>query len=196
MRTRSGHSGPPKILVVDDEPIIVESMLAILSMEGYTVRGALSGEEAVAEAPTFKPDLLISDISMYRMNGIEAARLITAMFPDCRVLFHSGLMLAEIAPLIPEGLAYSLARKPLPPEDLLDCIATLVAPLETAEPHFAAADDVQADVSAQNDWRWAFNRFQQADPRGAATSSTCNMPDARFLRLNPQSARDSGIPIQ
>jgi CheY-like chemotaxis protein len=196
MHMRFGHSGPPKILVVDDEPVIVESMLAILSMEGYIVRGAFSGEEAVAEAPIFEPDLLISDISMYRMNGIEAAALITAMFPACRVLFHSGLALADIAPSIPRGLVYSLVRKPLPVEDLLDCIATLVTPLEIFEPPLAGADDVQADVSAQNEWRWAFNRFPQSDTRGAGTAASCNLPDARTLRLNPPSARDARITIQ
>jgi CheY-like chemotaxis protein len=196
MQMRFGHSGVPRILVADDEEIIVESTVAILAIRGYDVRGALSGEEAVAEAASFEPDLLISDISMRGMNGIEAATRITAMFPECRVLFQSGLStLAEIAPSLPEGLVFSFVRKPMPIQNLLDCVATLLSAVETLEPRFRSSNDVEASLPALNDWRWAFNRFSRASVPGSAPS-TASMPDARFVQLNPSSARDPRFTIQ
>jgi len=196
MQMRFGHSGAPRILVADDEEIIVESTVAILGIRGYDVRAALSGEEAVAEAASFEPDLLISDISMCGMNGIEAATRITAMFPECRVLFQSGCsMPAEFAPSLPGGLAFSFVRKPMPIQDLLDCVATLLSATETIEPRFRSSDEVEASLSALNDWRWAFNRSSQASVPGSATSTT-SMPDARFVQLNPSSARDARLTIQ
>ncbi len=68
-----------KILVVDDEPDILELIEYNLKKEGYNVYTASNGQEAVAEAKKILPDLIILDIMMPKMDGIEACRIMRAM---------------------------------------------------------------------------------------------------------------------
>jgi PAS domain S-box-containing protein len=65
-----------RVLVVDDNVDAAESMAALLSMLGHEIRTANDGEQAVELAQAFEPDLILMDIGMPRMNGLEAARRI------------------------------------------------------------------------------------------------------------------------
>jgi two-component system alkaline phosphatase synthesis response regulator PhoP len=65
-----------KILVVDDEADIVEFILYNLEKEGYTVQSAHNGLEAVEKASSFRPDLIVLDVMMPQLDGIEACRKI------------------------------------------------------------------------------------------------------------------------
>ena len=68
-----------KILIVDDEPDIRELIEYNLKKEGYQVYTASNGQEAVTEAKRVLPDLIILDIMMPRMDGIEACRILRTM---------------------------------------------------------------------------------------------------------------------
>lgn len=68
-----------KILVVDDEPDIVELIEYNLKREGYTVFTANNGQEAITTARKTSPDLIILDIMMPKMDGIEACRIMRSM---------------------------------------------------------------------------------------------------------------------
>ncbi len=68
-----------KILIVDDEPDILELIEYSLKKEGYLVRTAENGYNAISEAKTFLPDLIVLDIMMPKMDGIEACRIMRAM---------------------------------------------------------------------------------------------------------------------
>jgi two-component system alkaline phosphatase synthesis response regulator PhoP len=68
-----------KILIVDDEPDILELIAYNLKKEGYQVYTATNGQEAVAEAKRVIPELIILDIMMPQMDGIEACRIMRAM---------------------------------------------------------------------------------------------------------------------
>ena len=65
---------PHKILVVDDEPTLLNTVRAYLRQEGYTVRTATDGEAGLREAWVFQPDLLILDIMLPRLDGLELLR--------------------------------------------------------------------------------------------------------------------------
>ncbi|MGA8729001.1 MAG: response regulator [Terracidiphilus sp.] len=125
---KHGESVQSRILVVDDNQVIALTLGAILEEAGYEVASAFSGEEAIERAEAFLPKLLLSDISMRPMNGIEAAVQITAKLPDCRVLFLSGnpsiADCSEAPP--PERLVYSFLSKPTPVPDLLSAIACML----------------------------------------------------------------------
>lgn len=69
---RSDQKG--KILVVDDDPDIVEMLSYNLRKEGYEVKTAEDGKKAIAAADDFKPELIILDVMMPEMDGIEACR--------------------------------------------------------------------------------------------------------------------------
>lgn len=127
MRTSIGYKRQDRILVVDDNKATAQTLSAILQEQGYEVATAFSGEEAVARADGFLPDLLVSDIFMVGMNGIEAATRITAKLPDCRVLFLSGqAAMSEVLKATPERLVYSFASKPVHPLDLINAIAYML----------------------------------------------------------------------
>lgn len=68
-----------KILIVDDEPDILELIEYNLKKEGYQVHLASNGQEAVAEAKKVLPDLIVLDIMMPKMDGIEACRIMRTM---------------------------------------------------------------------------------------------------------------------
>lgn len=69
----------PIILIVDDEPDILELIEYNLKKEGYQVYTATNGQQAVSEAKKIIPDLIILDIMMPKMDGIEACRIMRAM---------------------------------------------------------------------------------------------------------------------
>lgn len=76
-----------RILVVDDHALFRDGMISLLKAAGMQVLGeASNGQEAVIEARRLMPDLILMDIDMPVMNGIEATRKITNAFPEIKVV--------------------------------------------------------------------------------------------------------------
>ncbi len=73
MAVRSSR-GTPRVLVVDDDLDMVTTLATLLELWGYEVRAALDGEATLSTAATFRPDAVILDIAMPRMNGFELTR--------------------------------------------------------------------------------------------------------------------------
>ena len=80
----------PKVLVADDEPIIADTLAMILNQSGFETRAVYSGEKALEIASTFRPQMLISDVIMGELNGIDAAIRIRELLPEIKVLLFSG----------------------------------------------------------------------------------------------------------
>lgn len=140
MRMRCEGTRQIRLLVVDDEQVTAISMGTILKMHGYEVATAFSGEEALVKAADFVPDLLVTDISMGVMNGIEAATRITATLPDCTVLFVSGhAAWSDVLTAVPKRMVYRFVSKPIHPLDLLDAIASMLPSASTEEGLIAKA---------------------------------------------------------
>jgi DNA-binding response OmpR family regulator len=68
----------PRILIVDDEPNIVLALELLMKREGYEIRTVGDGERAVEAAGTFRPDLILLDVMMPRMDGFEVCQRIRA----------------------------------------------------------------------------------------------------------------------
>ena len=111
----------PKVLVADDERVIADTLSIILNQHGFEATAVYSGEKAVETAKTLKPDMLISDVIMTDMNGIDAAIKIRGMLPDCKILLFSGQ--AATADLLDrartQGHEFEILAKPVHPQDLL-----------------------------------------------------------------------------
>jgi two-component system, OmpR family, KDP operon response regulator KdpE len=75
----NGRDHPAKILIVDDEPQITRVLRTALSTQGYLLRVAANGVEGMAAVHEWKPDLVITDVSMPQMNGVELCREIRAI---------------------------------------------------------------------------------------------------------------------
>src|SRR5277367_2638406 len=88
-----------RILVVDDfEPFRNFTSAALSKQPGFQIVGeAIDGMEAVQKARELKPDLVVLDISLPKLNGIEAARQIRVASPDSKILFLTGNNYPQIA---------------------------------------------------------------------------------------------------
>lgn len=111
----------PKVLVVDDERVIADTLAIILNQHGFEASAVYTGSSAVEKAREFSPDLIISDVIMPDMNGIEAAIHIRAFLPKCKILLFSGQ--AATADLLEnarsQGHEFEILAKPVHPQDLL-----------------------------------------------------------------------------
>jgi CheY-like chemotaxis protein len=111
----------PKILVVDDERVIADTLAMILNQSGFEALAVYSGEKAVELASTFVPDMLITDVIMADLNGIDAAIRIRALLPQIKILLFSGQ--AATADLLEkarsQGYEFEILAKPVHPHDLL-----------------------------------------------------------------------------
>ena len=120
--------GLTKVLVADDEHTIADTLAVILSHAGFETKAVYSGEAAVDLAEAYRPDMLITDVVMDGITGIEAAIQIRSILPSCKILLFSGqaatLDLLEEARL--RGHEFEILAKPIHPVDLL---AKLRAPI-------------------------------------------------------------------
>ena len=115
---------PIQVLIVDDHGIVRKGTRALLDrIPDFVVVGeASNGKEAVAQAKALQPDVILMDLMMPEMDGIEAIGLITASQPDCRILALTSFAADDkLFPAIKAGaLGYML--KDADPEDLIQAI--------------------------------------------------------------------------
>jgi DNA-binding NtrC family response regulator len=113
-----------RVLVVDDEKLIADTLALILTRAGFRARAAYSGEDAVDMAPSFAPHFLISDVVMQGINGVETANRITQAVPGCRVLLFSGQATRADLDKLPEstGQEFNLILKPIHPTELINIL--------------------------------------------------------------------------
>ncbi len=78
------------ILVVDDEPLLRDILIKILSKKGYQVETAVDGEEALEMLRQQKYQLLISDIKMPRLNGFELLKEVKQKYPEMGVIMMTA----------------------------------------------------------------------------------------------------------
>ena len=114
----------PTVLVVDDEAAITETLSLILKRQGYRVRIAHTGEEAVEQARASAPDALVCDIIMPGITGIEAALQVRALCPDCRIILISGAIISTelLERARADGNEFEVLAKPFHPNLRLDLL--------------------------------------------------------------------------
>jgi DNA-binding NtrC family response regulator len=114
----------PRIFVVDDEPVIVETLAVILRQNNFEARAFTDPLEALNVARSIAPDLVISDVIMPELSGTDLAIRVQKLCPNCKVLLFSGR--ASSADLLVDALArghdFELLLKPIHPADLLRSI--------------------------------------------------------------------------
>ncbi len=111
-----------KILLVDDEQYVLDRLTAILRgglPEELTVSTASDGAEALEKALASPPDLLITDVRMPRMDGMDLALQITSIAPDCKIVFLSNYSDKEYLRQAIHLHAVEYIDKPVTPERLL-----------------------------------------------------------------------------
>jgi DNA-binding NtrC family response regulator len=118
-----------RILVIDDEAAIADSLVSILRKFGYVAQCAYSAAEALQVVHSFNPALVITDVAMGGISGIDLAILLRTRMPNCKVLLWSGQATTE--DLVEEarrrGFSFEIVAKPIHPNRLLPQIARILS---------------------------------------------------------------------
>lgn len=132
-----------RILVVDDEECIADTLALILRSSGYEAEARNDARSALQECELQTPDLVVSDVVMPEMNGIELAMQIEQRYPSCRVLLISGLgsSFGLAAEASEKGHKLEILSKPIRPAELL---ARIDATLRKAELRQDSEDQMAA----------------------------------------------------
>jgi DNA-binding response OmpR family regulator len=113
--------GPRRVLVVDDQKLIADSLAEILRNQGFGAQAAYDGLDALDAASKFNPDCLLSDVLMPGMNGVELAIAMRMKNPKLTIFLISGQ--AGISDILEEGLRrgyqFELIPKPVHPLELV-----------------------------------------------------------------------------
>lgn len=129
----AGHASPKRVrplaLVVEDEPILRNTLSAILSGSGLSALTARDGPEGLETARLIPPEVLISDLTIPGINGFDLALAVTRATPDCDViLFASFASAADLnADMRAAGRSFTVLLKPVHPADLLDAVFALLS---------------------------------------------------------------------
>ncbi|MCI0371142.1 MAG: response regulator [candidate division NC10 bacterium] len=102
-----------KVLVVDDEPEAVELLVEFLSSKGYAVLTATNGEEALRRVKEDRPHLVLLDVRMPKMDGMETLRRIREIDPEMGVIMVTAVNEEDVGRKALEMGAFDYIVKPL-----------------------------------------------------------------------------------
>jgi DNA-binding NtrC family response regulator len=118
-----------KVLIVDDEKSVADSLGQIFSIHGYEVRVAYTAEQALEMSLAWKPGFAILDVVLPKMSGIDLAIVFKEMVPDCHVMLFSGQIITEdmMREAGRKGHAFDIVAKPVMPVVFLDAARRLMS---------------------------------------------------------------------
>lgn len=116
-----------RILIIDDEKPLADTLVLILRGAGYEASAAYDGHAALSQVESFLPDVVISDVVMPGMNGIEVCGRIQEEHPTCHIILFSGQAVTNelMRSARAEGCEWELLAKPVHPKDLLERLSSL-----------------------------------------------------------------------
>ena len=113
-----------KVLVVDDHELSRDLFCKVLTSAGYAVRAASDGLNAIRHMEETRFDVVLTDVAMPQMDGLELLTKIRDRWPDSRVVVHSGLLTWRVARLARVEGAYACLSKSPNTAQLLKTIAS------------------------------------------------------------------------
>jgi len=118
------HQKNTKVLVVDNHESSREMFCEVLTSAGYAVRAASDGLNAMCHMEQTRFDVVLADLSMPHMDGLELLNKIRDRWPDSRVVLHSDLLTWRVARLARVEGAYACLSKSDDTSQLLETIAS------------------------------------------------------------------------
>jgi len=117
----SARRAPKRVLVVDDEALIADTIVMILNRHGFQAEAVYSGTQAIEAARRIHPELILSDVLMPQIDGVEAAIQIRAFLPDTRIVLFSGqaATVEILSRARAQGHEFELLPKPIHPTKLI-----------------------------------------------------------------------------
>ena len=121
----TGGPAVARILIVDDEALIAMALAYTLESQGHEVRTAADGRKALDVLDGFRPDVMITDYMMPRMDGAQLVQAVRAR-PDLRAIRIIMLTALDEAMIAKDAVAYDLfARKPFLDDEIVGLVARL-----------------------------------------------------------------------
>ncbi len=120
IRVRGYYDTVMQILLVDDEKVVLEVLVRLLEYYGHTVQCVCDGMEAWQFIERWPVDLVVSDIRMPGMDGLQLAQAISEKRSDVPVILISGYATEEIKNI--QTVVYKVMQKPLSIEELLKTV--------------------------------------------------------------------------
>ena len=117
-----GQPAPARVLIVDDEPSVVEVFQEFLASHGYTLTLAASGEEAVRRLPEIRPDVILTDLNLPGLSGLEVMRAAKGVDPEVCVVVVTGYASASTAIDALRQGAYDYVTKPFDLDDVFQIV--------------------------------------------------------------------------
>jgi DNA-binding NtrC family response regulator len=118
-------AGKNRILIVDDETIIADTLATVFASEGYDSRAAYSAEQALRSIADWSPHLAIVDVQLREINGMQFALNLREQWPDCQVALFTGLM--DLTDLLAQAREsnqrFEVIQKPVHPAEMLRMVA-------------------------------------------------------------------------
>ena len=116
-----------RVFVVDDEPAIASTLADILRLKGFAATAFTHPLEALEAARQHAPHLLISDVSMPELSGIELAIELKAMNLDCNILLFSGHLATSdlVKQAKVRGFDFQVLAKPVRPQRLIEEVSAI-----------------------------------------------------------------------
>jgi DNA-binding NtrC family response regulator len=139
-----------RILIVDDEDIVVQSCLRILSGDEFDVDVAENGLEALVKVSEHEYDMLILDIMMPKMNGIEVLQRVKETHPDIDVIMITGLNEIDTAVKAMKLGAFDYLPKPFDPEEFEMVVARAFERRKLLQENVNLKNEVSARYSFEN----------------------------------------------
>ncbi|MGD8384665.1 MAG: sigma-54 dependent transcriptional regulator [Lysobacterales bacterium] len=139
-----------RILIVDDEEIVVRSCVRILGTETYSIDSAGNGLEALEKIGEKDYDMLILDVKMPKMNGIEVLQRVKETHPDIDVIMITGLNQIELAVQAMKLGAFDYLPKPFDPEELEMVVSRAFERRQLLQENLNLKSEVSAKYSFEN----------------------------------------------
>jgi len=178
MSNGNGNSTPHRVLVVDDEPNIVDVIAMALNFQGFSVESAGTGQEAITKVAEFKPDLIVLDVMLPDMEGFDVAKRLGAARSRVPIIFLTARDATDdkIRGLTLGGDDY--VTKPFSLEELIARVRTVLRRSGAAEPESSRL--VFEDLELDDDTREVTRAGQPVD----LTATEYRL--LRYLMLNPR----------
>jgi DNA-binding response OmpR family regulator len=133
------------ILVVDDEPVTRKSLTDILRLEGYSVASVANGQAAVEYVRTHHVELIIVDLRMPGMDGLEVVQVVNQLSPDTEVVLLTAFGSTETAIQALRLRIHDYLLKPAPPAQIVSCVKKGLKRREARLQSLSGGEDTEMD---------------------------------------------------
>lgn len=121
------------VLVLDDEPVVGETLKPAIEQDGHRVEAFIDPREALKRIEVKKFDIIVTDIRMENVNGIEVLEQVIAKYPSAKVIIITGYATMELAREAMGKMAFDFVSKPFKAKEIREIIGKAAKEIEAGK---------------------------------------------------------------